>query len=65
MNNADPLTHVVVFFSFNQPNLTIVHLFHTGWREDSEWQKARDYFANAWSNALKGLKEKVKNKDLP
>jgi len=66
MNIADPLTHVIVFFSpySTEQNKTIVHLFHTGWRNDPEWQKARKYFENAWSNALKGLKNKIKNRVL-
>jgi len=67
MNIANPLTHVIVFFTHNtnEPNKTIIHLFHTGWKKDSEWQEARNYFENAWSKALKGLKEKIKNNTLP
>lgn len=67
MNVADPLTNVIIFFSYNDkdPNKTLIHLFHTGWSKDAEWQKARNYFENAWSNALQGLKEKIKNKALP
>lgn len=66
MNSADPLTHVIVFFSSHNsvPNKTIIHLFHTGWREGLEWEGARNYFENAWSNALKGLQEKIKMKKL-
>jgi len=42
MNNADPLTHVIIFFSpkENEPNKTTVNLFHTGWRKDEEWVEA-------------------------
>ncbi|GAG20903.1 unnamed protein product, partial [marine sediment metagenome] len=47
------------------PNNTVIHLFHTGWKEGLEWEKARNYFENAWTNALKGLQEKIKNKILP
>lgn len=65
MNDADPLTHVVVFFTKDQPNKTKIYLFHTGWRKDREWQKARDYFENAWLNALRGLKEKVSKENIP
>ena len=67
MNVADPLTHVIVFLSQNEkdPNKTSIHLFHTGWRKDTEWQEARNYFENAWSKALQGLKDKIKNKALP
>lgn len=67
MNFADPLTHVIVFFSHhdNDSNKTIIYLFHTGWRKDPDWQKARDYFDKAWSKALQALKDKIKNKVLP
>ncbi|MFQ6126325.1 MAG: SRPBCC domain-containing protein [Candidatus Heimdallarchaeota archaeon] len=63
MNSADPLTHVIVFFSpnSNDPNKTIIRLFHTGWRKDREWQQARNYFEKAWSQALQELKNKLKN----
>lgn len=66
MNFADPLTHVIVFFSHNNkdPNKTNIHLFHTGWRKEKNWQEARNYFKNAWSKALQELKEKIKNKVL-
>lgn len=66
MNIADPLTHVIVFFLFDikDPNKTVIFLFHTGWRNNLEWQKARLYFENAWSKALQVLKEKIKNKEL-
>lgn len=59
MNSADPLTHVIVFFTSDNPNKSTIHLFHTGWRQNSEWQSARDYFENAWSNALIGLQERI------
>ncbi len=67
MNVADPLTHVIIFFSQkdNEPNKTIINLFHTGWRKDVEWVEARNYFENAWINALQDLKDKIKNKSLP
>jgi len=67
MNNADPLTHVIIFFSpkDNEPNKTIIHLFHTGWRKDVKWGEARIYFENAWKNALQNLKDKIINKTLP
>ncbi len=64
MNFADPLTHVIVFFSQNDdnPDKTNIHLFHTGWRSDSDWQTAREYFQTAWSRAIQGLKEKINKK---
>ena len=66
MNTADPLTHIIVFFSENNndPTKTIIYLFHTGWRNNDEWQEARNYFENAWSKALQGLKERVRNKAI-
>ncbi|MFX1316757.1 MAG: SRPBCC domain-containing protein [Promethearchaeota archaeon] len=67
MNSADPLTHVIVFFSPDpaDQNKTTICLFHTGWRSNKGWQEARKYFEKAWVNALKELKEKVKNGLLP
>ncbi|MFX1364409.1 MAG: SRPBCC domain-containing protein [Promethearchaeota archaeon] len=66
MNCADPLTHVIVFFSQNESdsNISNIFLFHTGWRDNSEWQKARIYFDKAWLKALENLKEKIINKTL-
>ncbi|MHA1985026.1 MAG: SRPBCC family protein [Promethearchaeota archaeon] len=67
MNIANPLTHVIVFFSHKgiNPNITLINLFHTGWKSDPEWKQARDYFEKAWSNALGELKDKIKNKSIP
>ncbi|MFX1278372.1 MAG: SRPBCC domain-containing protein [Promethearchaeota archaeon] len=67
MNFVDPLTHVIVFFTqiFSNPKKTTINLFHTGWRKNPEWQEARNYFEKAWTNALKKLQEKIKNKTLP
>lgn len=58
MNSADPLTHVIIFFSpkNNDREKCIIHLFHTGWREDEQWQEARNYFEKVWTNALIQLK---------
>lgn len=63
MNSADPLTHVIVFFSPSSynPDKTTIRLFHTGWRKDREWQQARNYFEKAWSQALQELKNKIKH----
>ncbi len=63
MNFCDPLTHVVVFFTpgLKDPKKSLVYLFHSGWRDDPEWQKAREYFEKAWSGALSELKEKLSN----
>ena len=64
MNFCDPLTHVVVVFysSSEDPKKTTISLLHSGWRNDPEWQKARDYFEKAWSSALTNLKEKLSSK---
>ncbi len=64
MNFCDPLTHVVVVFSSSSddPKKTTLFLFHSGWKDDPEWDKARDYFENAWTGALINLKEKLISK---
>jgi len=67
MNLTDPLTHVIAFFSqeIKTPNKTTIHLFHTGWRNDPDWQDARNFFEKAWLNALGELKDKIKKKSIP
>ena len=64
MNFCDPLTHVVVVFSSSSddPKKTTVFLFHSGWRDDPDWQKARMYFEKVWLGALTNLKEKLSSK---
>ena len=61
MNVVDPLTHVIACFSQkdNNTNKTTIHLFHTGWRKDPEWQEARNWFERAWVNAFNVLKDKI------
>ena len=59
MNFADPLTHVIVFFSQSKRNQTTIHFFQTGWRKDKEWQKAREYFEEAWLKAFQTLKANI------
>lgn len=60
MNNADPLTHVVVFFlpctDPSVPPCTEVYLIHCGWRDSAEWEEARVYFQKAWSAAFENLR---------
>lgn len=58
MNDADPKTHVAVFFSPADDRHTNVHLIHTGWRSNDEWEEARQWFDNAWKKALLTLKRK-------
>jgi hypothetical protein len=60
MNEADPLTHVVVFFvqcdeSIVKP-CTEVHLIHSGWGDSAEWEKARQWFKKAWDSAFDKLR---------
>jgi uncharacterized protein YndB with AHSA1/START domain len=59
-NNADPLTHVVVFFIQNNDS-TQIHLIHSGWRSSSEWEEARQWQERAWNEALKELEKQINN----
>jgi len=57
MNNADPLTHVVVAFipwgeKSTQTPFTEIHLTHSGWRSSPDWDEARLWFENAWNVAF-------------
>ncbi|MDH4209461.1 MAG: SRPBCC domain-containing protein [Anaerolineae bacterium] len=67
MNDADPLTHVVVFFVPSMeasPPETEVFLFHTGWRSSGEWEEARQWFDRAWRVALEQLEHQVNTGSL-
>ena len=57
-NNADPLTHVVVFFIPCGEN-TEVHMIHSGWRSSSEWEEARQWQDRSWGGALKALEDRL------
>ena len=57
-NNADPLTHTVVFF-IPDGESTDVHLIHSGWRSTAEWEEARQWQDRAWSVAFKALEKQV------
>jgi uncharacterized protein YndB with AHSA1/START domain len=62
MNEADPLTHVVVFFypgADDSSDSTEVHLIHSGWRSSHEWEEARQWFERAWRVAFKELEHQV------
>ena len=62
MNNADPLTHVVVLFlpfDKGSESYTEVHVIHSGWRSNSDWEKACEFFDWAWGEELQELKEYV------
>ncbi|HBN86449.1 MAG TPA: hypothetical protein DDZ89_21740 [Clostridiales bacterium] len=53
MNTVDPLTHVtVIFIPDSNDESTQIHLIHTGWRSDENWESARRWFDSAWENAL-------------
>ncbi len=56
MNKATPLTNVIAFFV---PSVmgTEVHLLHTGWRNTSEWEEARQWFKEAWGLSLSKLQD--------
>jgi len=54
MNTVRPLTNLTVFF-ISDPKGTEIHLLHTGWRDYSEWEGARQWFDNAWKMALEEL----------
>ncbi len=51
-------TVVIVRFSPRGDLLTDVSLHHVGWGDGDEWDKAFDYFRNAWPNVLKNLKKR-------
>ncbi len=53
-NNADPLTHVVVSLIPSE-NTTIVHVIHSGWRSDQQWEVARIWQEKAWKLSLERL----------
>lgn len=54
-NQADPLTHVVVFF-IPIGETTNVYLLHSGWRNTPEWEAARLWQDQAWSIAFNALR---------
>jgi len=61
MNAAEPLTHVSVFFSSINDcgRATEIHLVHTGWGSDEDWDQARKWFEKVWENALAILKNEI------
>lgn len=63
MNNVRPLTNVTVLFTQINNKQTKVTLIHTGWRQDDNWEAARQYFIKAWTGAFKNLEELVNNKN--
>ncbi len=59
-NIADPLTHVVIFF-IPDKNGTEIHLIHSGWRNQKEWDEAREWQERAWSLAFQELEKIINN----
>lgn len=57
-NQADPLTHVVVFFVPQEAG-TKAHLIHSGWRSTAEWEEARRWQEQAWRQAFAELVKRV------
>lgn len=57
-NNADPLTHVIVIF-IDKGLKTGIHLLHSGWRSDEQWEGARLWQERAWNFAFEALKKQV------
>lgn len=55
-NRSDPLTHVVVWF-VPEGSGTRVHLVHSGWRSDSDWEEARRWQERAWTGAFRQLEQ--------
>ncbi len=53
-NNADPLTHVTIFF-IKVGDSTEIHLIHSGWRQTPEWEEARVWQDQAWAAAFQNL----------
>ncbi|MCK5593045.1 SRPBCC domain-containing protein [Candidatus Bathyarchaeota archaeon] len=59
MNDAKPLTNVVVMFIPTSEG-TEVYLLHTGWRDTAEWEEARQWFDKAWTTSLSELQNYIK-----
>ena len=59
-NSADPLTHVVVAFIIEDTG-TRIHLIHSGWRNNSEWEEARQWQEKAWNVAFEQFEKILKS----
>lgn len=62
MNHIRPLTNVTVMF-FENNEFTKIILLHNGWRQNEQWDQARDYFSKAWQMAFEEL-ESYANKEV-
>lgn len=56
MNEAKPLTNVVIFFISSQQG-TEVHFLHSGWGNTPEWEEARQWFDKTWKTTLTELRK--------
>ena len=69
MNDADPLTHVSVFFlpidAEGAEPRTAVHLIHSGWRSTPEWEGPWSYFEGAWKMCFERLEVLVNERVTP
>lgn len=59
MNKVRPLTNVTFLFTKLDSNQTKVTLIHTGWRDMSDWEQARQFFINAWRGAFSKLEKYI------
>jgi len=51
-------TLVVLKFKDIEKDKTRIFMCHTGWGDGDEWDKAYDYFMNAWDDVLKRLRDR-------
>jgi uncharacterized protein YndB with AHSA1/START domain len=51
-------TYVTVRFKSTGPKKTEVTLYHGGWGDGGEWDKAFTYFEKAWTSVLTALEER-------
>jgi uncharacterized protein YndB with AHSA1/START domain len=51
-------TYVTVRFKSLEPNKTEVTLYHGGWGDGGEWDKAFLYFEKAWTSVLTAFEER-------
>jgi uncharacterized protein YndB with AHSA1/START domain len=54
-------TYVTLRFTPQGDSETVVTLYHGGWGDGGEWDKAFDYFSKAWPKVLKNLQNRFEN----
>lgn len=62
MNETERLTIVEVTFQADGTNGTRLHLSHTGWGDNAEWEEARNWHVRAWDDVLSSLKKWLEGK---